>query len=340
MGACKRESIAVASRLRWRSPMTRFGYHVSHEQHPPSALLRYVCAAEAAGFSGAMSADHFHPWLEENGQSGFAWSWLGAALHATSCSIGVVTAPGDRYHPAIIAQAAATLAEMFPGRFWIALGSGEALNEHVTGNHWPSKDVRNERLRECADVMRPLWRGETVTHRGHVVVEDAKLYSRPEQPPRLLGAAVSEETAEWVASWADGLITTGRRRDEMRSMIEAFHRAGGTGKPIVVQHVLSWAPKLDDARRAAYEQWRFATLPGDRLWDLRMPRDFATATRDVSIDVVTAKIPTSSSLAEHAEQLRVYTELGVDEVYIHNVGLNQLESIEAFGREVLPVLSS
>ncbi len=152
--------------------MTLIGYHASHEQYPPSELLAYVRAADAAGFQGVMCADHFHPWLEENGHSGFAWSWLGAALQATSFPFGVVNAPGDRYHPAIIAQAAATLAEMFPGRFWMAAGSGEALNEHITGNRWPPKPERNERLRECVDIMRALWRGETVTHYGRVTVEE------------------------------------------------------------------------------------------------------------------------------------------------------------------------
>jgi probable non-F420 flavinoid oxidoreductase len=318
--------------------MTRFGYHASHEQHAPSVLLDHLRAAEAAGFDGAMSADHMHPWLEENGQSGFAWSWLGAALQATSFSIGVVNAPGDRYHPAIIAQAAATLAEMFPGRFWIAIGSGEALNEHITGNPWPPKLERNARLRECADVMRALWRGETVTHHGRVVVDEARVYSLPATPPRLLGAAVSEETAEWVGSWADGLITTGRPRHEMQSMIDAFRRGGGDDKPIFVQHVLSWAPNLDDARRAVREQWRFAALSGDTLWDLRTPGDFAHATRGVSSDDLADKIPTSTSLAEHADHLRAYVEFGVAHVYCHNVGRNQSEFIGAFGAQVLPVL--
>ncbi|HYD51535.1 MAG TPA: LLM class flavin-dependent oxidoreductase, partial [Gemmatimonadaceae bacterium] len=149
--------------------MTRYGYHASHEQHPPSELLALARAAEAAGFDGLLSSDHFHPWLEENGHSGYAWSWMGAAMQATAMRCGVVCAPGDRYHPAVVAQAAATLAELFPRRFWLALGSGEAVNEHVTGAPWPPKAERNERLRECAEVIRALWRGETVTHRGRVV---------------------------------------------------------------------------------------------------------------------------------------------------------------------------
>ena len=319
--------------------MTVYGYHASHEQHAPSSLLEYVQLAGQAGFRGVMAADHMHPWLEENGHSGFVWSWLGAALQATRMTFGCVNAPGDRYHPAIVAQAAATLAEMYPGRFWIAVGSGEALNEHVTGRAWPGKDERNARLRECADVMRALWRGETVTHRGLVTVEDARLYTLPASPPRLLGAAVSEETARWVAGWADGLITTVRPREEMAKLMDAFRRGGGEGKPVAVQHTLSWAPREEDAMRAAHEQWRFCTLESEQLWTLRMPRDFAAATRDVTPAQVAEKIRVSADLEAHARWLRDYAELGVAEVYVFNVGANQREFIETFGARVLPGLS-
>jgi coenzyme F420-dependent glucose-6-phosphate dehydrogenase len=144
--------------------VTRIGYHASHEQFRPSTLLACVQQAEQAGFEAAMCSDHFHPWNEDQGQSGFAWSWLGSALQATTLTMGTVCAPGQRYHPAIIAQAAATLAEMHPDRFWVALGSGQSLNEHVTGGGWPTKAERNERLLECVEIMRALWRGETVIH--------------------------------------------------------------------------------------------------------------------------------------------------------------------------------
>ena len=318
--------------------MTRFGYHASHEQHAPSALLAHVRHAEAAGFDGAMCADHFHPWLEEHGHSGYAWSWLGAALQATTLSFGVVNAPGDRYHPAVIAQAAATLAEMFPERFWLAIGSGEALNEHITGAPWPPKSERNERLRESANVMRALWRGEVVTHRGRITVEDARLYSRPTTPPRLLGAAVSEATAHWLASWADGLITTGRPRHEMMRMIDAFRSGGGEGKPIVVQQPLSWAPRLEDAKRIAHAQWRFSVIDGDAIWNLRNPAEFADATRNATPEDVAGKIRVSASLAEHTEWLQEYQELGVDEVYCFHVGREQRAFIDAFGEKVLPAL--
>jgi coenzyme F420-dependent glucose-6-phosphate dehydrogenase len=175
--------------------MVTVGYHASHEQHAPSRLRSHLVAAEQAGFTARMCSDHFHPWSEQQGQSGFAWSWLGAALEATQLAMGVVNAPGQRYHPAIIAQAAATLAEMYPERFWLAVGSGQDLNEHITGEAWPRKADRDQRLLESVEVIRALWRGETVTHRGAVVVEDAHLYTRPERPPRLLGAALTPRTA-------------------------------------------------------------------------------------------------------------------------------------------------
>ena len=320
--------------------MTRYGYHASHEQYPPSVLLEYARLAEEAGFDGVLSADHFHPWLDEQGHSGFAWSWLGAAMQATAGSFGVVCAPGDRYHPAIVAQGAATLAEMFPGRFRLCVGSGEALNEHVTGRPWPPKSERNARLRECVDVIRALWRGETVTHRGRVTVVDARLYSLPTEPPLLFGAAVSEKTAEWIGGWADGLITTGRDREAMTTMIAAFHRGGGKGKPVHVQHVLSWSPDAKEALRVAHEQWRFAAIgDAEQVWDLRTPQEFADAVRDVTPAEVSSRVPVSADLDFHAERLQAYAELGVEQVYVLNVGPNQREFITRFGTEVLPALN-
>jgi probable non-F420 flavinoid oxidoreductase len=319
--------------------MTRFGYHASHEQHRPSQLLEYVRAAEAAGFERAMCSDHFHPWTDEQGQSGFAWSWLGAALQATSLPFGCVNAPGWRYHPAIIAQAAATLAEMFPGRFWFAVGSGEALNEGITGEAWPPKPERSARLEECVDVMRALWRGETVTHHGRVRVEEAKLYTRPARPPALYGAALSEETAEFCGHWADGLITIGGPRDSLDRMIDAFRRGGGEGKPVLVQHSLCWAPTEEQARREAHGQWRFSALGGEVLPVLRTPAQFSAASRFVTPDDVAEGVRVSADPARHVEWLRDYVELGVEEVYLFNVGKNQRDYIEAFGEHVLPALA-
>src|SRR5688572_33157874 len=155
--------------------MTMICYHASHEQFAPSLLLKLAVAAERAGFSGLHSSDHFHPWSSSQGQSGFSFSWIAAALQATSLPCSVITAPGQRYHPAIVAQAIATLEEMFPGRFSIALGSGEALNENITGEKWPAKEDRNKRLKESVDVIRRLLNGEMVSHKGAVIVEHARL---------------------------------------------------------------------------------------------------------------------------------------------------------------------
>src|ERR671914_1520437 len=187
--------------------MAAIGIHASHEQIPPSALLTAMREAEAAGFQRAWSSDHFSPWSERQGESGFAWSWLGAAMQASALPYGVLNAPGQRYHPAIVAQAAATLCELFPGRLSVALGTGEFSNEHITGGPWPDKKVRNARLRECVDVMRALLAGEVVDHDGLVRVDRAKLWTLPAEPPTLVGAAVSPETARFVGEWGDGLIT-------------------------------------------------------------------------------------------------------------------------------------
>ena len=209
--------------------MTIVGWHASHEQISPSGLLRAVQRAEAAGFDAAMSSDHFAPWGERQGESGFAWSWLGAAMATTTLPFGVVNAPGQRYHPAIVAQAAATLSEMFPGRFWMALGSGEAANEHITGGRWPAKEIRDRRLLECVAVIRALLAGDEVSHDGLVRVDRARLYSRPVEPPPLFGAAVTPATAGVVGSWADGLITINQPHDVLRRLLDAFDGAGGAG---------------------------------------------------------------------------------------------------------------
>src|ERR671917_1013784 len=182
--------------------MPVIGFHNSHEQIHPADLLKAVQHAEEVGFTAAMCSDHFAPWNLEQGHSGFAWSWLGAALATTSLPFGAVNAPGQRYHPAIVAQAIATLGAMFPGRFWVALGSGEASNEHITGDKWPRKDVRNARLRECVDVIRALHRGEEVSHDGLVTVDRARIWTLPEEPPLLICAAVSAKTAAKNADWA------------------------------------------------------------------------------------------------------------------------------------------
>lgn len=195
----------------------QIGYHASHEQFSPSDLLGYVKQAEQCGFRHVLSSDHFYPWSSEQGQSGFAWSWLGAALQATNATFGVVNAPGQRYHPAIIAQACATLGEMFPERFWVALESGQYLNEHITGEPWPEKVIRDKRLKESALTMFSMWQGKGVSEATTFKIENAKLYTRAEQRPKIIGAALSEAKAKFLAPWADGMITVSEKPDRLKA---------------------------------------------------------------------------------------------------------------------------
>jgi len=316
------------------------GFHASHEQLAPSALLGAVRSAEAAGFQAATCSDHLAPWSERQGHSGYAWSWLGAAMEATSLPFGVVTAPGQRYHPVITAQAIATLGELFPGRFWAALGSGEAMNEHVTGDPWPPKQRRDARLLECVDVIRALLRGEEVTHRGLVRVDRARLWSLPAEAPPLYGAAVSEETARTVGGWADGLITVRRPVEELRPVLDAFREGAGDGKPVAVQVHVSWADDDDTALAIAHDQWRSGVLGADLAWDLDLPAQFDAATAHVRPEDVEGSVLVSSDTGRHVKWLRELIDLGVDEITIHHVGQEQDRFIETFGEHVLPEVTS
>ena len=316
----------------------KIGFHASHEQFSPGTLLSHVIAAEQAGFDAAMCSDHLMPWSREQGHSGYTWSWLGAAMHATTLSFGMVTAPGYRYHPVILAQAAATLAEMFEGRLWVAVGSGEALNEHITGEKWPPKEERNERLVECATIMRALWAGETVTHRGHVTAVEARVYSLPREAPKLIGAAITEKTAAWMGGWADGMITVSGPRDRMQRVIAAFRENGGEGKPVLLQAKHSWAKSEADALVGAMDQWKTNVFPSPVAADLTMPEHFEELAASVSEEQVRQSVRISSDLSQHADWIRQDMELGCEALYIHNVNRKQPEFIEAFGEKVLPVV--
>jgi len=319
--------------------MTRISYHASHEQFKPSELLRYVQAAEKAGFTGALSSDHFKPWNEQQGESGFAWSWLGAAMQATQLRFGIVNAPGQRYHPAIIAQAAATLGELFPERFWIALGSGQALNEHITGDRWPSKPERNARLKASADIIRALWKGETVSHDGMVRVDQAKLYTLPKVAPLIVGAAITEETAAWVGSWADALITISHPHEQLKKVVQAFRENGGQGKPMFLKVQLSYASTDEEALAAAHREWRTNIFSSELLADLKFPSQFEAAGKFVQPAEMYDYVRISSDPERHLEWLRQDISLGFDELILHNVNRNQEAFIRVFGEKVLPRLA-
>jgi len=318
--------------------MVTVGFHASHEQLSPRALLQVVQRAEEAGFDAAMCSDHFAPWSARQGHSGYAWSWLGSALQATGLSFGVVTAPGQRYHPAIAAQAMATLEEMYPGRFWAALGSGEAINEHVTGDRWPDKPTRDARLLECVGILRALLRGEEVTHHGLVTVDRAKLWSRPAQPPPLLGAAVSEQTARTVGGWADGLITVNQPADVLRRVIAAFREGGGENKPAHLQVHLSWAETESEALSEAHDQWRTNVFPSSIAWNLEFPEQFDAVAQHVRPDDLREAVLVSADVGRHVGWLRDLVDLGFDGLYLHHVGQQQDRFIDVFGAKVLPEL--
>ena len=320
--------------------MPAIGLHCSHEQIPPSRLLGHAQHAEAAGFEAIMSSDHFSPWSERQGESGFAWSWLGAAMGATELPFGVVNAPGQRYHPAIVAQAAATLGEMFPGRLWVALGTGEASNEHITGDPWPDKATRNARLRECVDIIRALFAGQTVSHDGLVQVDRAKLHTLPRLSPPLIGPAISVDTASWVGEWADGLATVNQPPAKLEEMIAAFRSNGGQGKRLVLQVHLSWAPSEEEALRVAHDQWRSNVFPPPTCWDLETVEDFDRLARDVTTDQVREVVLVSADLARHTAWLQELAALGFDEINLHHVGEDLTAFIEAFGEHVVPELST
>jgi coenzyme F420-dependent glucose-6-phosphate dehydrogenase len=316
--------------------MAQLGYQASHEQFAPSELLKYAALAQQAGFKAINSSDHFNPWSERQGHSGFSFAWLGAAMQATSLPFGVVCSPGQRYHPAIVAQAAATLSEMFPERFWIALGSGEAINENITGQKWPAKPERNLRLLECAQIIRKLFNGETVTHHGLVTVENAKLYTRPAVAPLLLCAAMSNETAAWAGSWADGLLTAHKPHQEMKQVVEAFRNNGGEGKPIYLKVQLSYAKTHEDAVQGAYEQWRTNIFQGSVLGDMPTTAHFDAAAQFVKPDDLNKMVRISADINEHIQWLEQDMELGFEKIILHNVNRQQELFIDDFGKYVLP----
>lgn len=316
--------------------MVVVGYHASHEQHPPSELLRLVRRAEDVGFDAAWSSDHLVPWSESQGASGFAWSWLGAAMQATSFSFGVVTAPGQRYHPVVLGHAVATLGELFPGRLTVALGSGEASNEHVTGERWPPKSVRHERLLECVHVLRALLRGEEVSIDGHVRVDRARLWTLPAEPVALIGAALTEPTARWCGGWADGLITAHQPGGDLRAVVDAFREGGGAGKPVLAQAKVAWASTDDDAVAAAYDQWRTNVLDPTLLADIERVEQFEAAARFVRPGDVAASVLCSADLGRHAAFLREAVDAGADAVYVHQVPKDQDRFLDAYAAEVLP----
>jgi coenzyme F420-dependent glucose-6-phosphate dehydrogenase len=310
------------------------GYALSSEEHGPADLVRYARLAEERGFTYALVSDHFHPWTDRQGQSPFVWAVIGAIAEATErLRLGTgVTCPTMRTHPAVIAHASATAAALMPGRFFLGLGTGENLNEHVLGDAWPEGAVRLEMLAEAIDVIRLLWQGGYQSHHGrHYTVEQARLYTLPEEPPPIMIAADKEDAAELAATAGDGLI--GTSPDE--ELLSRFEGAGGEGKPRFGQVTVCWAEDEASAQKTALEWWPNAVLPGELSQELALPRHFEQAAQLVSEDAVAETVVCGPDPDAHRSAIEEYAEAGYDHVYVHQVGPDQEGFLDFYSREIL-----
>lgn len=315
--------------------MAEVGYTLSSEEQEPRALVEQAVKAERVGIPFASISDHFHPWVDRQGSSPFVWSVLGALAHATSEMrfLTGVTCPTTRIHPAIIAQAAATTATLMRGRFSLGVGSGENLNEHILGDAWPSVDVRQERLEEAIEVIRSLWEGDLTSHRGrHYTVENARLYTLPEETPPILVASAGEQATQLAARAGDGLIGL----VPAASMIESFHEAGGDGRPTYGQLHVCWAGSEEEARRTALEWWPNGGLSGNLFVELPLPSHFQEAAAIIGEDDIAESIVCGPDPERHAAAIHEYVEAGYSHVYVHQVGPDQMGFLEFFANEVLP----
>lgn len=315
--------------------MPEIGLFLSSEEHGPAALLRYARMGEEAGFRSAFISDHYHPWLERQGESPFVWSVIGAMAGATRLRVMTgVTCPTVRIHPAIIAQAAATSALLLDGRFALGVGSGEALNEHILGTRWPATDVRLEMLEESVEIMRKLWQGDFVSHYGrHYTVENARIYSRPDQPPPVLVSAFGPKATKLAARIGDGFVTTAPDADAVSS----YRSAGGKG-PAVACVKVCWGRDEAAARKLAHDLWRTTGVSGELSQELPMPAHFEQASQSVTEEMVADKIACGPDPERHVASLRGYLEAGFDEVYVSQIGEDQAGFLDFYFSEVAPRL--
>jgi len=322
------------------------GYAAMFEQFHPNELITYSKLAEQQGFQAIMASDHFHPWVPSQGQSAFVWSWLGAVGAQTSLRFGTgVTAPGFRYHPAILAQAAATLEAMYPGRFYLGIGAGEALNEHIVGLRWPEAPTRTLILEEAIEVLRKLFSGKVVKHSGaYFTLESAKLYTMPSNPPPIYIASSGPINSERTGRIADGYITVGAADDKIKMLLERFYKgAREAGKnpttmPRIIQLHVSWADSVEVATENAVKEWPNGGMNFPKA-DIRNPEDFEAMAKLVRPENYKGRVLISPDLEDHRAHIQHFIDLGFNEVYVHNVGRNQEAFIAAYGREVLPNLN-
>jgi len=313
------------------------GYTLSSEENGARALVEQAVRAERAGFSFAGISDHFHPWIDQQGESPFVWGVLGAISQATERLqlVTGVTCPTTRIHPAIVAHAAATAASLLPGRFSLGVGSGENLNEHILGDNWPSVPQRQERLEEAIEVIRLLWEGGMKSHRGrHYTVENARIYSLPEEPPPILVAVAGERSVDLAARVGDGLVGTA----PVAESIDQFRSGGGEGKPTYGQLHVCWASSEEDARATALQWWPNGAVSGSYFLELPLPSHFEEAAELVTEEDIAGNVVCGPDPERHIAAIREYIDAGYDHVYVHQVGPDQDGFFDFYERDVLPEL--
>ena len=314
--------------------MVELGYKLSSEEHAPNDLIANARRAEEVGFTFGMISDHYHPWVDTQGQAPFVWSVIGGISQVTQrfSVVTGVTCPTVRIHPAIIAQAAATAAAMMPGRFHLGVGTGENLNEHILGGAWPSAAVRREMLEEAIQVMRGLWKGEDYSHRGpHYTVENARIYTLPQQIPGIYVAASGEQAAQTAAKLGDGLVSTSPQAE----LVKTFEQAGGTGKPKYAEMTVCWAADEATGKKTALEIWPNAGLGGELSQELPLPRHFEQAAQTVREDDLSS-IPCGPDPEKHRAAIKQYVDAGFTHLAIHQIGPDQDGFFRFYQQEVLP----
>ena len=314
----------------------RIGYFLSSEEYEPAELVRQARLAEDHGMAGLWISDHFHPWLDAQGQSPFVWTTLGAVAAVTRLPITTaVTCPIMRIHPAIVAQAAATAGALTEGRFTLGVGSGEALNEHILGDRWPNADVRLAMLEEAVDVIRQLFTGEVVDHVGEFYeVEHARLYTLPERPVPIHMSGFGPKSATLAGRIADGFINT----QPSKELVAAFRDAGGQGKPMAAGMKVCWAPTRDQGAETAHRVWRNEELPGELAQLLPTPEHFEQASSLITPEMVAKTIACGPDPQPYVEKVMAYADAGFDALYVQQIGPDQDEFFTFWTKEVEPLL--
>jgi len=313
------------------------GYALSSEEHSPAALVRHARAAEQAGFGFGLISDHIHPWTNAQGHSAFVWSVLGSIAQATErFRIGTgVTCPLIRIHPAIVAHGAATVACLMPGRFFLGVGTGENLNEHVLGAKWPAADERLEMLEEAVEVMRLLWQGGYQTHRGkHYTVENLRIFDLPDEPVEVAVAAMQPQAAELAGRIGDALVNVAPEEE----IIEKFEQGGGKGKPKYGQITVHYAQSKDEAKKTAFEVWPNALVEGSASQELPLPSDFEQLVEDRNADELEGTLTLGPDPDEYLDRIKEYDQAGYTHVYFHQVGPDQAGFLTFAQNELLPKL--